>query len=84
MNILFVGDIVGRAGRRAVRVFLNDLIEKHEVDFVIANGENAAGGFGITKKVAEELYGYGINFFTRAIIPGIIRIFLNLLIRILI
>jgi len=64
MNILFVGDIVGRAGRRAVRVFLNDLIEKHEVDFVIANGENAAGGFGITKKVAEELYGYGINFFT--------------------
>ncbi|MGP3777384.1 TIGR00282 family metallophosphoesterase [Halanaerobium saccharolyticum] len=64
MNILFVGDIVGRAGRRAVRVFLNDLIEKYEVDFVIANGENAAGGFGITKKVAEELYGYGINFFT--------------------
>ena len=64
MNILFVGDIVGRAGRRAVRVFLNDLIEEYEVDFVIANGENAAGGFGITKKVAEELYGYGINFFT--------------------
>ncbi|PUU88141.1 TIGR00282 family metallophosphoesterase [Halanaerobium sp.] len=64
MNILFVGDIVGRAGRRAVRVFLNDLIKEYKVDFVIANGENAAGGFGITKKVAEELYDYGINFFT--------------------
>jgi len=64
MNILFVGDIVGRAGRRAVRIFLNELKSEHEVDFVISNGENSAGGFGITKKVAEELYGYGIDFFT--------------------
>lgn len=64
MNILFVGDIVGRAGRRAVRFFLDDLIKKYNIDFVIANGENAAGGFGITKKVAEELYEYGINFLT--------------------
>ncbi|PTW01713.1 MULTISPECIES: TIGR00282 family metallophosphoesterase [Halanaerobium] len=64
MNILFIGDIVGRAGRRAVRTFLNDLIKDYKLDFVIANGENSAGGFGITKKVAEELYGYGIDFFT--------------------
>ncbi|SIQ06981.1 TIGR00282 family metallophosphoesterase [Halanaerobium kushneri] len=64
MNILFIGDIVGRAGRRAVRTFLKDLIKDYKLDFVIANGENSAGGFGITKKVAEELYGYGIDFFT--------------------
>ena len=64
MNILFVGDIVGRAGRRAVRIFLDDIIKEKNIDFVIANGENSAGGFGITKKVAEELYDYGIDFFT--------------------
>lgn len=64
MNILFIGDIVGRAGRRGVRIFLDEIKEEYNVDFVIANGENSAGGFGITKKVAEELYGYGIDFFT--------------------
>lgn len=64
MNILFIGDIVGRAGRRAVRLFLEDLKNEYKLDFVIANGENSAGGFGITKKVAAELYGYGIDFIT--------------------
>ena len=64
MNILFIGDIVGRAGRRAVRIFLDQLVEEKEIDLVIANGENSAGGFGITKKVAQELYGYGIDFLT--------------------
>lgn len=64
MNILFVGDIVGRAGRRAVRIFLDEIKEEYNIDFVISNGENSAGGFGITKKVAEELYDYGIDFFT--------------------
>jgi len=64
MNILFIGDIVGRAGRRAVRIFLDEIKEEYNIDFVISNGENSAGGFGITKKVAEELYDYGINFFT--------------------
>ena len=64
MNILFIGDIVGRAGRRAVRIFLDDIVKKNNIDFIISNGENSAGGFGITKKVAEELYDYGINFFT--------------------
>lgn len=64
MNILFIGDIVGRAGRRAVRIYLDNLKKEFELDFVIANGENSAGGFGITKKVAAELYGSGINFFT--------------------
>ncbi|RAK11183.1 hypothetical protein C8C77_103171 [Halanaerobium saccharolyticum] len=64
MNILFIGDIVGRAGRRAVRIFLDEIKSEHDIDFVIANGENSAGGFGITKKVAAELYGSGIDFFT--------------------
>jgi len=64
MNILFIGDIVGRAGRRAVRIFLDEIKEEHNIDFIISNGENSAGGFGITKKVAEELYNYGIDFFT--------------------
>ncbi|MGM0500385.1 MAG: TIGR00282 family metallophosphoesterase [Bacillota bacterium] len=64
MNILFIGDIVGRAGRRAVRIFLDEIKEEYNIDFIISNGENSAGGFGITKKVAEELYDYGINFFT--------------------
>ncbi len=64
MNILFIGDIVGRAGRRAVRTFLNKIKAEYDIDFVVANGENSAGGFGITKKVAAELYGYGIDFLT--------------------
>ncbi len=64
MNFLLIGDIVGRAGRRAVRQFLPDFIEKYKIDFVIANGENAAGGFGITKKVADELFDYGIDCLT--------------------
>ncbi len=64
MNFLLIGDIVGRAGRRAVRKYLDDLVEKHDINFVIANGENAAGGFGITEKVANELFDYGIDCIT--------------------
>ena len=64
MKFLLIGDIVGRAGRRAVRELLPDLVEEHEIDFVIANAENSAGGFGITKKIAEELFEYGIDCLT--------------------
>lgn len=64
MNIFLIGDIVGRAGRRAVRKFLNNIVEEYEVDLIIANGENAAGGFGITEKVANELFDYGIDILT--------------------
>ena len=64
MNILFIGDIVGRAGRRSVRKLLDQKIEKHSIDFVLANAENAAGGFGLTKKTAKELYEYGIDCMT--------------------
>jgi hypothetical protein len=64
MKVLLIGDIVGRAGRRAVRELLPDIKKDENIDFIIANGENAAGGFGITGKVAEELYGYGIDVLT--------------------
>ncbi len=64
MNILFLGDIVGRSGRRAVRKLLPVIQEENNIKLIIANGENAAGGFGITKKVAEELFTYGIHCIT--------------------
>lgn len=64
MNILFIGDIVGRTGRKAVKEFLPVLKNKYSIDFVVANVENAAGGFGLTSKVAEELFSYGIDCFT--------------------
>ncbi|HHV17580.1 MAG TPA: TIGR00282 family metallophosphoesterase [Thermoanaerobacterales bacterium] len=64
MRILMIGDIVGRPGRAIVRDKLSFLRKKHEVDFVIANGENAAGGNGITEKIAQELFISGIDFLT--------------------
>ena len=64
MKFLLIGDIVGRAGRRAVRELLPEIKEEHNIDFTIANAENSAGGFGITKKIAEELFGYGIDCLT--------------------
>ncbi|GAG43610.1 unnamed protein product, partial [marine sediment metagenome] len=48
MNILFLGDVVGRVGRTAVAAMLGSLVREHSIDFVIANGENAAGGYGLT------------------------------------
>ncbi len=64
MKFLFIGDIAGRAGRRAVRELMPGIIEEHNIDLVIANAENAAGGFGLNKKVAEELFDYGIDILT--------------------
>ncbi|WP_422448741.1 TIGR00282 family metallophosphoesterase [Thermoanaerobacterium sp. DL9XJH110] len=64
MKLLMIGDIVGRPGRNIIREKLPSLRKEHEIDFVIANGENAAGGNGITKKIAEELFISGIDFFT--------------------
>ncbi len=60
MNILFIGDIYGRPGRTIVKKKLPELVEKHQVDLVLANGENAAGGFGITPSLVEELLELGI------------------------
>lgn len=64
MNILFIGDIVGKPGRRALREKLPSLIDRWQIDFIIANVENAAGGFGITESVAEEIFTLGINVLT--------------------
>ncbi|HEX16093.1 MAG TPA: TIGR00282 family metallophosphoesterase [Deltaproteobacteria bacterium] len=64
MRILFIGDVVGRAGRRAVREVLPLLKREEEIDFVVANGENAAGGIGITPEKAEELLSMGVDVIT--------------------
>lgn len=64
MKLLFVGDIVGRPGRDLVRQGLRAIIQAHAVDLVIANGENAAAGFGITREIGEQLFGYGIDVMT--------------------
>lgn len=64
VRILFVGDIVGRPGRRMVRENLPTVRREKAVDLVIANGENAAGGFGITGKVATQLLDLGVDLLT--------------------
>ena len=64
MHILFLGDIFGRPGRRAVQQWLPAYREAAGLDFVIANGENAAGGKGITREIAEELFENGIDVLT--------------------
>jgi metallophosphoesterase (TIGR00282 family) len=64
VKILFIGDIVGQPGRSAVQALLPGLRERHAVDFVIANGENSAGGSGITPKTAEEIFSAGVDVIT--------------------
>ena len=64
MTLLFIGDIVGRPGRDLVRTGLAAIVARYEVDFVIANGENAAAGFGITRDIAEQLFSHGIDVMT--------------------
>ncbi len=64
MKVLFIGDIIGEPGRKMVRANIRSLVETHAPDLVIANGENAAGGFGITSEIAEELFALGIHVLT--------------------
>jgi 2',3'-cyclic-nucleotide 2'-phosphodiesterase len=64
MRILFIGDIVGANGRQVVADHLPSLIEEYNIDFVIANGENAAHGKGITKKIYDFFMNIGINCVT--------------------
>ncbi len=64
MNILFVGDIFGSAGRRIVREHIGHLREAHNVDLTIMNVENAAGGFGVTPQIADELFDLGADVMT--------------------
>lgn len=64
MKILFLGDIVGRSGRNAVKKYLPDIIKKNDIDFTIVNAENSAHGFGITLEIYNELISYGIDAIT--------------------
>lgn len=64
MRVLMIGDIVGRPGRRAIFDNLSHLRNELNIDFVIANGENAAGGHGITKDIAKQLFAAGVDVFT--------------------
>ena len=61
MRVLFLGDIVGSCGRRAVTRIVPALREERSLDYVVANGENSAGGRGITSAIAEELFGCGVD-----------------------
>jgi len=64
MNILFVGDVFGSVGRDALINLLPDLKKKHKIDFVAVNGENAAGGAGITPAISRELLSIGVDVIT--------------------
>lgn len=64
MQVLFIGDIVGRAGRRAIREILPLITKEHHIDLIVANGENAAGGFGITPIIAKELIDCSVDLLT--------------------
>jgi len=64
IRLLFIGDIVGKPGRELVRRGLAALVAHHQIDLVIANGENAAAGFGITPDIADDFFHYGVHVIT--------------------
>jgi metallophosphoesterase (TIGR00282 family) len=64
VRLLFIGDIIGKPGRQAISRELHRLVDRHMVDLVIANGENAAGGFGITEETANDLFKCGVDVLT--------------------
>ena len=64
VRLLFIGDIVGRAGRMILADQLDRLIDRHQVDLVVANGENAAAGYGLTESVLSELFDAGVHVVT--------------------
>ncbi len=64
MKLLFVGDVVGKPGRRALRNLLPRLVDRHRADYVVVNVENSAGGFGVTPEVLREIQDLPIDAFT--------------------
>jgi 2',3'-cyclic-nucleotide 2'-phosphodiesterase len=64
MRLLFIGDVVGRPGREALAAAMPDLRAERMPDLVVANGENAAGGVGVTKETAEEIFAAGVDVIT--------------------
>src|SRR5512132_2897754 len=63
-RLLFVGDIVGRPGRELIRQGLRTLVDHHQIDVVIANAENSAAGFGITREIGDQLLDWGVEVMT--------------------
>lgn len=63
-KLIFIGDVVAESGRSALAGVLPRLQEEHEPDFVVVNGENAAGGMGITPKIADSMFALGVNVIT--------------------
>src|SRR5258706_679299 len=64
IRLLFIGDIVGRPGRDLVRQGLLGLVDHHRIDLVIANAENAAAGFGITREIGDQVLDWGVDVMT--------------------
>lgn len=64
MRILMIGDVVGRPGRRAMSIIVPELRRQEQIDLVVANGENSAGGRGLTQQTADELLGCGVDVLT--------------------
>ncbi|HEB73100.1 MAG TPA: TIGR00282 family metallophosphoesterase [Nitrospirae bacterium] len=64
MKILAIGDVFGKVGRRVLKIGLNNIISSIKADFVIANGENLAGGFGVTQEMVDELFSTGVDVIT--------------------
>lgn len=64
MKVLFIGDLIGKAGRRALKEVVPALVLEHDLDLIVANGENSAGGFGIIPKVADELFDNNVSLIT--------------------
>jgi len=64
VRILFIGDIVGRPGRELVRQGLQAIVDHHQIDLVIANAENSAAGFGITREIGDQLLDWGVDVMT--------------------
>ena len=65
MRILFLGDVVGKSGCTSIKKNLKNIIKQKNIDFVIVNGENAAeGGVGISEKISNELFSYGVDVIT--------------------
>ena len=64
MRLVFIGDVVGGTGRRALETVMPELRSRYEPDFLVVNGENAAGGLGITEKIARDWLAGGIDAIT--------------------
>ena len=64
MKILAIGDIIGKPGRDAVKALLPEIKKTYQPDLIVANGENTAGGIGITPATADELFSFGVDAIT--------------------